>query len=181
MPGLLPRLFCGALAAALGGLVGLLVGPERGAVVGALLGGLLGLLAIVLFDAMRGWRLLRWLRRDRAAVTYWLRYVSSYSTGGSAFAAASEARREQLLANSPGIFADLASDEGTIEESRFGTISVPVTIVDAALSPPFLRRSSQRIRQMLPRARNLTLEQSGHWVALDAHENLLTILRDAAH
>ena len=63
MPGLLPRLFCGALAVALGGLVGLLVGHERGAVVGALLGGLLGFLAVVLFDALRGWRLLRWLRR----------------------------------------------------------------------------------------------------------------------
>ena len=126
-------------------------------------------------------RLLRWLRRDRAAVKYWLRYVSSYSTGGSAFAAASEARREQLLANSAGIFADLASGGRAIDESLFGNIGVPVTIVDAALSPPFLRRSSQRIRQMLPRARNLTLEHSGHWVALDSHEDLLTILRDAAH
>jgi pimeloyl-ACP methyl ester carboxylesterase len=126
-------------------------------------------------------RLLRWLRGDRAAAGHWLRYVSSYSTGGSAFAAASEARRELLLANSPGIFADLASGGGTIEDSEFGNISVPVTIVDAGLSPPFLRRSSRRIRQMLPRARTLTLEHSGHWVALDAHEDLLKILRDAAH
>ena len=126
-------------------------------------------------------RLLRWLRRDRAAAGHWLRYVSSYATGGSAFAAASEARRELLLANSAGIFADLASGGGTIEEKLFGNISVPVTIVDAGLSPPFLRRSSHRIRQMLPQARNLTLEHSGHWVALDAHEDLLTILRDAAH
>ena len=31
MPGLLPRLFAGALAAALGGLIGLLVAHERGA------------------------------------------------------------------------------------------------------------------------------------------------------
>ena len=123
-------------------------------------------------------RLLRWLGRDRAAVTHWLHYVSSYSTGGSAFAAAAEGRREQLLANSAGIFADLASDGGTIDENLFGNISVPVTIIDAALSPPFLRRSSQRIRQLLPRARNLTLAHSGHWVALDAREDLLTILRD---
>jgi pimeloyl-ACP methyl ester carboxylesterase len=35
-------------------------------------------------------KLLRWLRGDRAAAERWLRYVSSYSTGGSAFEAASE-------------------------------------------------------------------------------------------
>ena len=63
MPGLLPRLFAGALAIVFGGLIGLLIGHERGAVVGALLGGLLGFLGVVLFDALRGWRLLRWLRR----------------------------------------------------------------------------------------------------------------------
>jgi pimeloyl-ACP methyl ester carboxylesterase len=79
------------------------------------------------------------------------------------------------------LFADLASGGSTIDESLLGNISVPVTIVDAALSPPFLRRSSQRLRRMLPQARNVTLERSGHWVGLDAHQDLLTILRDAAH
>jgi pimeloyl-ACP methyl ester carboxylesterase len=126
-------------------------------------------------------KLLRWLRGDRAAAERWLRYVSSYSTGGAAFEAASEARRAQLLANSAGLFADLASGGGTIDESLLGNISVPVTIVDAGLSPPFLRRSSHRLKQLLPQARKVTLEQSGHWVALDAHEDLLRILRDAAH
>jgi pimeloyl-ACP methyl ester carboxylesterase len=126
-------------------------------------------------------KLLRWLHGDRAAAERWLRYVSSYSTGGSAFEAASEARREQVLANSVGMFADLASGAGTIDESLLGNISVPVTIVDAGLSPPFLRRSSHRLKQLLPQARKVTLEQSGHWVALDAHEDLIRILRDAAH
>ena len=31
-----------------------------------------------------------------------------------------------------------------------------------------------------PQARKVALEQSGHWIALDAHEELLRILRDAA-
>jgi pimeloyl-ACP methyl ester carboxylesterase len=111
-------------------------------------------------------RVLRWLRRDRAAAECWLRYVSSYPAGKCAFEAKiSEARREQLLANTDGLFADLASGGGTIDERVLGTISVPVTIVDARLSPPFLRRSSHRLKRMLPQAHNVTLEQSGHWVA----------------
>ena len=69
MPGLLPRLFAGALAILFGGLVGLLVGHERGALFGALLGGLLGFLGILLFDALRGWRLLRWLRQGSFGTT----------------------------------------------------------------------------------------------------------------
>lgn len=126
-------------------------------------------------------KLLHWLRGERAAAERWCRYVSSYSTGGCGFEAASDARREQLLANAAAIFADLASDGGTIDENLLGKIDVPVTIVDAALSPSFLRRSSHRLRQMLPRAHRVTLEQSGHWVALDARDDLLAILRDAAH
>lgn len=134
--------------------------------------GLVGTLAAV--------KLLRRLRGDRAAAERWLRYVSSYSTGGSGFEAAPEARREQLFANAAGIFADLDSGGGMIDESRLGGIGAPVTILDAGLSPPFLRRSSRRLQQMLPRARKVTLERSGHWVGLDAREDLLTILRDVA-
>ena len=125
-------------------------------------------------------RLLRKLRRDRAAAERWLRYVSSYSSGGSALDAVSPERREQLLANSAGVFADLDSEESTIEEGLLANITVPVTIVDAGLSPSFLRRSSQRLRQLLPHARNMTLERSGHWVGVDARADLLTILRDTA-
>lgn len=125
-------------------------------------------------------RLLRWLRQDRAAAECWLRYVSSYPAGGCAFAAKASETRRQLLANTDGLFADLASGGGTIDERVLGTIGVPVTIVDARLSPPFLRRSSERLKRMLPQARNVTLEHSGHWVALDARDDLLQILRDAA-
>lgn len=130
---------------------------------------------------LAGVKLLRWLRRDRAAAERWLRYVSSYPTGRSGFdTKASEARREQLLANASGIFADLESGGGAVGESLLSNISVPVTIIDAKLSPSFLRRSSHRLKQMLPQARNVTLEHSGHWIGLDAHDELLKVLREAA-
>jgi pimeloyl-ACP methyl ester carboxylesterase len=135
--------------------------------------GLVGTLAAV--------KTLGWLRGERAAAARWLRYVSGYATGGCGFDALSDTRREQLLTNAAAIFADLASAGSTIDETVVGKIDVPVTIVDAALSTAFLRRSSLRLKQLLPRARTITLEHSGHWVGLDARDQLLAILRDAAH
>jgi pimeloyl-ACP methyl ester carboxylesterase len=106
----------------------------------------------------------------------WMRYVSSYPAAGSAFEATSEARRKRLLANSVGMFADLASGGGTIDGRPLRNVNLPVTIVDAGLSPSFLRRSSHRLKQLLPQARQVTLQQSGHWVAVDAHDELIRIL-----
>ena len=62
MSGLLPRLLAGFLALGLGGLAGFVVGGEFGVLLGALIGGLLGFATIVVFDSLRGWRLMRWLR-----------------------------------------------------------------------------------------------------------------------
>ena len=62
---LLPRFGAGLVALAFGALIGLIAGGDRGAWIGCLLGGLLGFAAIVTVDAMRGWRLLRWLREGR--------------------------------------------------------------------------------------------------------------------
>ncbi|MCE9661551.1 MAG: phosphate regulon sensor histidine kinase PhoR [Burkholderiales bacterium] len=62
MTGLLPRLIAGFLAIALGSVIGLLAGGERGGALGGALGGMLGFFMVVLADALRGWRLMRWLR-----------------------------------------------------------------------------------------------------------------------
>lgn len=122
-------------------------------------------------------RMLRLLGKDRRAAECWLRYVSSYSTVGSAFESkASATRREQLLANAPGLFADLASSGGSMDEDFLRDITAPVTIIDAKLSPAFLRRSAERLKRLLPQARVITMENSGHWLALDAHAELLDIL-----
>jgi len=62
MNGLLPRWGVGLLAMLAGALAGRLLGAQGGVLIGALAGGLLGFAAIVVFDAVRGGRLLRWLR-----------------------------------------------------------------------------------------------------------------------
>ena len=62
MEGLLPRLLVGIVCMAAGAFAGHIVGGNRSTVVGALIGGVLGLAGVVVFDALRGWRLMRWLR-----------------------------------------------------------------------------------------------------------------------
>jgi two-component system phosphate regulon sensor histidine kinase PhoR len=65
MPGLLPRLVAGLLCMVAGAVVGAMVGGERSTLIGMLLAGLLGFASIVAFDALRGWRLLQWLRSSQ--------------------------------------------------------------------------------------------------------------------
>jgi pimeloyl-ACP methyl ester carboxylesterase len=125
-------------------------------------------------------QLSRRMGRDRAAVERWLRYVSSYSTGGSAYDKKTPPeRREMLLRNAAGIFADFDSGGGSVDESRLASVSVPITLVELKLSPPFLRRSCQRLKELLPQARSRAIEHSGHWAGLDAREELLSILRES--
>jgi pimeloyl-ACP methyl ester carboxylesterase len=129
--------------------------------------------------ALAGAQLLRRLRGGRRGAEHWIRYVSSYSTGGSAFDKATEERRERLLENSAAIFDDFASGGGEhIDEKRLADIDVPVTIIEARLSPPFLRRSCERLKRLMPQARTITLANSGHHVGFDAADELLTILRE---
>jgi len=89
-------------------------------------------------------------------------------------------RRERLLQNSAAIFDDFASGGGEhVDESRLAGIDVPVTIIEAGLSPAFLRRSCERLKGLMPQARTVTLPNSGHHVGFDAADELITILREA--
>jgi pimeloyl-ACP methyl ester carboxylesterase len=130
--------------------------------------------------AIIGARLLRALRNQRRGAEHWLRYVTSYSTGGTGFDRSSPKRRETLLANASGIFADSASGLPYVEDNRLAAIQVPITLIEAKLSPPFLRRSCARLRAALPRARVLTIANAGHHIAVDARDELLAMLRESA-
>jgi pimeloyl-ACP methyl ester carboxylesterase len=121
-------------------------------------------------------RLVRKLRGDRAGAEAWIRYIASYSTGGTAFDKATPERRETLLANAAGLFADSSSGLPTIDEARLAQIRIPVTIIDAKLSPTSLRRASARLQRLLPSARVVTLDNAGHHITIDAREELLAAL-----
>jgi pimeloyl-ACP methyl ester carboxylesterase len=123
-------------------------------------------------------RLLNRLGRPRRGAEHWMRYVSSYPSGGSGFDKSPVERREALLDNAGGIFADADSGLGNVPEDRLGRIEIATTIVDCKLSPSFLRRSCRRLRELMPHARAVTLEKSGHHVGIDAREELVALLRD---
>jgi pimeloyl-ACP methyl ester carboxylesterase len=123
-------------------------------------------------------RLLNRLGRPRRGAEYWMRYVSSYPAGGSGFDKSPVDRRQTLLDNAGGIFADADSGLGDVPEERLASIDIPTTIVDCKLSPSFLRKSCKRLRELMPQARTVTLEQSSHHVGIDAREELLALLRD---
>ena len=123
-------------------------------------------------------RLLNRLGRPRRGAEHWMRYVSSYPSGGSAFDRSPVERREALLDNAGGIFADADSGRGNVPEDRLASINIPTNIVDCKLSPSFLRRSCGRLRELMPQARTVTLEESGHHVGIDAREELVALLRN---
>lgn len=130
--------------------------------------------------AVLGAQVRRRLFGERRGAEHWMRYVASYPTGGSAFDKTSPQRRERLLSNASAIFDDYASDpDDDFEELRWASIAAPVTIVEAALSPSFLRRSCERLKRLLPQAKTATLESSGHYVSVDARDELLALLREA--
>jgi pimeloyl-ACP methyl ester carboxylesterase len=124
-------------------------------------------------------RLLRRLRGERAGAEHWMRYVASYTTGGTAFDKASPQRREATLTHARAMFADAqTATKHSIDEARMGSLSMPVAIIDAKLSPAFLRKSCERLRHAMPQARSVTLKNSGHHVMIDARDEVLAILRD---
>jgi pimeloyl-ACP methyl ester carboxylesterase len=123
-------------------------------------------------------RLLNRLGRPRRGAEHWLRYVSGYPSGGSAFDSAPVERRQALLDAAGGIFADADSGLGNVPEDRLGRVEIPTTIVACKLSPSFLRKSCGRLRKLMPQARGVTFEQSGHYVGMDARAELVGLLRD---
>ena len=127
-----------------------------------------------------GVQMLHRLGRDRPAAERWFRYTWSRAGDGSSWQRAAPDRRELLLANAAGLFADLASGDGShLDPGRLRELRPPVTIIEAALSPPFLRRSVRRLRELIPQAEMKTLEHAGHAVAIDDRAATLALLRSS--
>jgi pimeloyl-ACP methyl ester carboxylesterase len=126
-------------------------------------------------------QMLRRVGRDRQALDTWLRFATSYRTGGSAFERMAEDRRDLLRSNAEGIFSDLSSDDGSrnISDEDLASIRVPVTIITAERSPAFLQKTSASLAKRLPAVSTRTLQGAGHAMVFDHSEALLAELQRA--
>lgn len=118
--------------------------------------------------------------RDRA-LAGWFRYALSYRSGGSAWERMPQERRDAVLANANGIFADFASGDGSaqIDDARLRELSVPVTVVIAGETPETLRRSGEHLAATIPAAERVVIEDAGHALAFDQRDRLLDLLGTA--
>ena len=122
-------------------------------------------------------QLLYKLGRKNQALAAWMRYALSYSTGGNAYDRMPGDRRARLEANVDGVFADFATGDGShIDPAAVETLSVPVTLISAELSPPFLRKSSKWLAEHLPSPQLHAIPGAGHAIAFDRPEELLAQL-----
>jgi non-heme chloroperoxidase len=126
-------------------------------------------------------QMLRRLGRDRQALDTWLRFATSYRTGGSAFERMAEDRRELLRSNAEGIFSDLSSDDGSrnISAEDLRALRVPVTIITAELSPSFLQKTSASLAKYPTAVTSRTLKGAGHAMVFDQSTALHAELRRA--
>jgi two-component system phosphate regulon sensor histidine kinase PhoR len=98
MDGLLPRLLVALLCTATGAVAGHIANGNRSTLIGALAGGLVGFAGVVAVDALRGWRLMRWLqdaRTPRRATRPGARWAIA-SSGACAPSSAAPAQRLRL-------------------------------------------------------------------------------------
>jgi pimeloyl-ACP methyl ester carboxylesterase len=126
-------------------------------------------------------RFLRRVRGEHRALEAWMRYALSYRTGDSAWTRMPEARRESLRANAAGVFADQASGDGSdqIDDKRLAALALPVAVVLAGLSPNSFARSGEHLARTIPGAQRVVIEDSGHALAFDQPDQLLSALQSA--
>jgi pimeloyl-ACP methyl ester carboxylesterase len=123
-------------------------------------------------------QLLRRFGAKQRALARWFGYALSYRGGGTAWERLPQARREALLANADGVFADFASGDGSaqIDDERLRVLSLPVTIVIAGQTPETLRRSGEHLAATIPGAERVVIEDAGHALAFDRPTRLHEVL-----
>jgi len=112
------------------------------------------------------------------------RYVTSYSSGGSAWDREDfpEQRRDVMRANGRALFADLASGDGRhVPRDRLRAISCPVALAVTELSPSFLQKAARGLREVLPdHHRFEVIPGAGHALSFDQPGELERVIREAS-
>lgn len=121
------------------------------------------------------------LRGPERGAEVFMRYVTSYATGGSAWDRPDfpEERRAAMRANGRALFADFAAGDGSqITSEQVQAISCPVTLAVNELSPSFLQKTARGLHQMLPEQHRIeTIVGAGHALNFDKPGELARVVR----
>ena len=118
--------------------------------------------------------------RLRDAAETFLRFASSYRTGGTAFDTFEPAIREAMLANAATLMSELQA--GTGEEltvDQLQRITCPVTCLVGELTPQVLVDGTDRLVGFLPQARIVQIAGAAHVMHIDQPDRFVEAVESA--
>jgi pimeloyl-ACP methyl ester carboxylesterase len=126
-------------------------------------------------------QVLRRTRGTRPAARSFLRWASSYTTGGSAFARMPATLQEAMLATADATMGDLDGGTGEhISMAQVAAIPCPVTCLLGTLSAPAIANATHRIIKALPGAKLVLVEGAGHALPYDQPQAFVDAVLAAA-
>jgi pimeloyl-ACP methyl ester carboxylesterase len=127
-------------------------------------------------------QILRRLRGTRAATRTFLRWASSYTTGGCAFDKMSDEQQEAMLSTADATMGDLDGGTGeNISLDQVAAISAPLTCLLGDLTAPAIANATRRIVAAHPGARLVMIPGAGHAVSFDRPRQFVTAVLEAAN
>lgn len=123
----------------------------------------------------------RRLRGPRPAIRGFLRWASSYSTGGCAFDRMPVAMQEAMLATAEASLGDL--DAGTGEDlplTRIASLPMPIVCLLGEKSTPAIANATRRIVAAVPGVRLITIPGAGHAIPFDRPDEFVDAVLSAA-
>jgi pimeloyl-ACP methyl ester carboxylesterase len=117
--------------------------------------------------------------RGREAAEAFMRFVFSYRAGGSAFDAFDPGLRESMLANAPTLMPEVSAASGEVTVEQLRGIACPVTCLLGELSHEVFVTATDRLVQLIPRARVTKIPGAPHAMHIDQPERFVDAVRSA--
>ena len=119
---------------------------------------------------------------DRAAAEAWLRYITGYRDGGSAWDRPDYPadRKEALLANPTAMLTEMESRDSELTPERVAQIDIPVTVVLGGRSVSWFDRTARSTASLIEGADLRVIEDSNHAFSFEHAQALADAIRAGA-
>ncbi len=126
-------------------------------------------------------QILRRIRGPRAATRSFLRWASSYTTGGCAFDRMPPEVQQAMLDTADATMGDLDAGTGEhISLQKITTLPFPITCLLGELSAPALANATRRIIAANPAVRLVEISGAGHAIPFDRPREFTNAVLEAA-